>query len=68
MTQDAKAAKHWPLFSSLALWQPAFLPADLIAGLTLAAIARVVDIVATVARVGRVKTPKQQRLRSKNNG
>jgi sulfate permease, SulP family len=39
MAQDAKAAKHWPLFSSLASWQPAFLPADLIAGLTLAAIA-----------------------------
>jgi MFS superfamily sulfate permease-like transporter len=39
MAQDAKAAKRWPLFSSLASWQPAFLPGDLIAGLTLAAIA-----------------------------
>src|SRR5215813_12231579 len=39
MAQDAKATKHWPLFSSLASWSPAFLPADLIAGLTLAAIA-----------------------------
>lgn len=39
MTQPAKAATHWPLFSSLASWRPAFLPADLIAGLTLAAIA-----------------------------
>src|SRR5260221_10165972 len=39
MAQDAKAARHWPLFSSLASWRPAFLPSDLIAGLTLAAIA-----------------------------
>ena len=39
MAQDARAGKHWPLFSSLASWQPAFLPGDLIAGLTLAAIA-----------------------------
>jgi len=39
MAQDARAAKSWPLFSSLASWRPAFLPADLIAGLTLAAIA-----------------------------
>src|SRR6476661_5757870 len=39
MAQDARAAKSWPLFSSLAAWRPAFLPADLIAGLTLAAIA-----------------------------
>jgi len=39
MTQDAGAEKSWPLFSSLASWRPAFLPADLIAGLTLAAIA-----------------------------
>jgi SulP family sulfate permease len=39
MAEDAKAEKSWPLFSSLASWQPAFLPADLIAGLTLAAIA-----------------------------
>jgi sulfate permease, SulP family len=39
MAQDARATRHWPLFSSLASWQPAFLPGDLIAGLTLAAIA-----------------------------
>ena len=39
MAQDARAARHWPLFSSLASWRPAFLPGDLIAGLTLAAIA-----------------------------
>ena len=39
MAQDARAQKSWPLFSSLASWQPAFLPGDLIAGLTLAAIA-----------------------------
>jgi sulfate permease, SulP family len=39
MAQDADAAKHWPLFSSLSSWQSAFLPGDLIAGLTLAAIA-----------------------------
>lgn len=38
MTQDART-NSWPLFASLASWQPAFLPADLIAGLTLAAIA-----------------------------
>src|SRR5689334_3971544 len=38
MTQDARTTS-WPLFTSLASWQPAFLPADLIAGLTLAAIA-----------------------------
>jgi len=38
MTQDARTPS-WPLFTSLASWQPAFLPADLIAGLTLAAIA-----------------------------
>src|SRR5215475_8639366 len=39
MAQDARAEKSWPLFSSLASWRPAFLPADLVAGLTLAAIA-----------------------------
>src|ERR1700742_3383693 len=39
MTQDARAQKSWPIFSSLASWSPAFLPGDLIAGLTLAAIA-----------------------------
>jgi len=39
MAQEATAEKSWPLFSSLASWRPAFLPADLIAGLTLAAIA-----------------------------
>ena len=39
MAQGANARKSWPLFSSLASWRPAFLPADLIAGLTLAAIA-----------------------------
>ena len=39
MAQGANAGKSWPLFSSLASWRPAFLPADLIAGLTLAAIA-----------------------------
>src|SRR6185503_19272468 len=38
MTQDA-SKKSWPVFSSLASWRPAFLPADMIAGLTLAAIA-----------------------------
>ena len=38
MTQNARTTS-WPLFTSLASWQPAFLPADLIAGLTLAAIA-----------------------------
>ncbi len=32
-------AKSWPLFRSLAAWRPADLPGDLIAGLTLAAIA-----------------------------
>jgi len=36
----ARAAKRsWPLFRSLAAWRPADLPGDLIAGLTLAAIA-----------------------------
>ena len=39
MAQDANAGKSWPLFSSLASYRAAFLPADLIAGLTLAAIA-----------------------------
>src|SRR6202012_3053410 len=39
MAQDVKAGKSWPLFSSLASYRAAFLPADLIAGLTLAAIA-----------------------------
>jgi MFS superfamily sulfate permease-like transporter len=39
MAQEVRAASHWPLFCSLASWQPAFLPGDLIAGLTLAAIA-----------------------------
>src|SRR5215472_5813464 len=39
MAQDAKAATSWPLFRSLAAYRPAFLPSDLIAGLTLAAIA-----------------------------
>ena len=35
----ADAKRSWPLFSSLASWRPADLPGDLIAGLTLAAIA-----------------------------
>ena len=39
MAQDARAQKSWPLFSSLASWRAADLPGDLIAGLTLAAIA-----------------------------
>ena len=39
MAQDANAGKSWPLFSSLAAWRPQFLVGDLIAGLTLAAIA-----------------------------
>ena len=39
MAQDARAQKSWPVFSSLASWSPALLPGDLIAGLTLAAIA-----------------------------
>jgi sulfate permease, SulP family len=39
MAQDTDGEKSWPVFSSLASWRPAFLPADLIAGLTLAAIA-----------------------------
>ena len=39
MAQQARAERSWPLFSSLASWSPAFLTSDLIAGLTLAAIA-----------------------------
>src|SRR5262245_63973515 len=39
MAQEARAAGSWPVFSSLSSWRHAFLPADLIAGLTLAAIA-----------------------------
>src|ERR1700742_3567444 len=39
MTQQADAGRPWPLFSSLASYRGAFLPQDLIAGLTLAAIA-----------------------------
>jgi len=39
MAQDARTQKSWPVFSSLASWSPALLPGDLIAGLTLAAIA-----------------------------
>src|ERR1700761_1711766 len=39
MAQDIKVGRSWPLFSSLASYRAAFLPADLIAGLTLAAIA-----------------------------
>jgi MFS superfamily sulfate permease-like transporter len=39
MAQDARAGKHWPLFPSLASYSFAALPGDLIAGLTLAAIA-----------------------------
>ena len=35
----AQSEKSWPLFRSLASWRPADLPGDLIAGLTLAAIA-----------------------------
>src|ERR1700759_3719639 len=35
----AQSEKSWPLFRSLASWRPADLPQDLIAGLTLAAIA-----------------------------
>src|SRR5271167_4622102 len=35
----ASAGKPWPLFRSLAGWRPNLLPGDLIAGLTLAAIA-----------------------------
>src|SRR5690348_4060098 len=39
MARGTKAEKSWPLFSSLVSWRTALLPADLIAGLTLAAIA-----------------------------
>src|SRR5215831_16122533 len=39
MAQEARAAGSWPVFSSLSAYQPAFLAGDLIAGLTLAAIA-----------------------------
>src|SRR5262249_30011850 len=39
MAQDAKAETSWPIFRSLAAYQPSFLASDLIAGLTLAAIA-----------------------------
>src|SRR5580704_7164745 len=39
MAQDARAGKRWPLFPSLASYSLAALPGDLIAGLTLAAIA-----------------------------
>jgi MFS superfamily sulfate permease-like transporter len=39
MAQDARAATSWPLFRSLASYRIALLPADLVAGLTLAAIA-----------------------------
>src|ERR1700742_2626167 len=35
----AQSEKSWPLFRSLAAWRAAALPGDLIAGLTLAAIA-----------------------------
>src|SRR6201997_3627758 len=39
MAQEARPARSWPLFPSLASYRPAFLPSDVIAGLTLAAIA-----------------------------
>jgi SulP family sulfate permease len=39
MAQDANAGTSWPLFRSLAAYRPSFLASDLIAGLTLAAIA-----------------------------
>jgi SulP family sulfate permease len=38
-TVSGKADSAWPLFRSLASYRPSFLPGDLIAGLTLAAIA-----------------------------
>jgi sulfate permease, SulP family len=38
-TVSEKADSSWPLFRSLASYRPSFLPGDLIAGLTLAAIA-----------------------------
>src|ERR1700751_5045173 len=39
MAKDARPARSWPLFPSLASYSLAALPGDLIAGLTLAAIA-----------------------------
>jgi MFS superfamily sulfate permease-like transporter len=39
MAHDAKAARAWPLFSSLSSYRISLLPGDLMAGLTLAAIA-----------------------------
>jgi MFS superfamily sulfate permease-like transporter len=36
---SAKANAAWPIFRSLASFRPSYLPGDLIAGLTLAAIA-----------------------------
>ena len=39
MAQQATAGTSWPVFRSLAAYRPAFLPSDVIAGLTLAAIA-----------------------------
>jgi MFS superfamily sulfate permease-like transporter len=39
MTDNATVEKPWPVFRSLAAYSPAFFSADLIAGLTLAAIA-----------------------------
>ncbi|MBR0751460.1 SulP family inorganic anion transporter [Bradyrhizobium jicamae] len=39
MAQDHQTTRHWPIFRSLAGFQPSALPGDLIAGLTLAAIA-----------------------------
>src|SRR3954447_9346611 len=37
--EPKRSLRPWPLFRSLASWRPGDLPADLIAGLTLAAIA-----------------------------
>jgi SulP family sulfate permease len=39
MAQEARAGTSWPVFRSLVAYRPSFLPSDLIAGLTLAAIA-----------------------------
>jgi len=39
MDKDAPAKANWPVFRSLANFRPSDLPADFIAGLTLAAIA-----------------------------
>jgi MFS superfamily sulfate permease-like transporter len=39
MAQDARPETSWPVFRSLAAYRPGLLPSDLIAGLTLAAIA-----------------------------